>query len=139
MIEPSTIRSEVANILNNYLGEYLYPDGSSRQAIAVLPDPDLGWNYPEEGVRASGLECTIIQPIAQPSALIGGGACKEFCWEIHLKQWDSGKDLINPSEELVNFISITYLLKRFAYMPANNKLMTIEQYKIYFCEYEVFT
>jgi hypothetical protein len=59
MIDILILRNDVFAILENLLGTYTFPDGSSTKAIACLPDPDKGWNYPENGTKTSGLEVVI--------------------------------------------------------------------------------
>lgn len=137
MIEPLILRNELLALLKNDLGRYALPKGANIEAICVLPDPSRGWNYPEEGTKIVGLECVIRQPYPSPSPNLGGGITKEYIWEIHLKQWDSNQDLLNLSESLLKFASEKYQLKQFIYVPPSDKLLTIEQCKIYLEEYQV--
>ncbi|MHC5828247.1 MAG: hypothetical protein ACYT04_73230, partial [Nostoc sp.] len=68
MINILILRNDVSLILENLLGNYKLPDGSNVSAIACLPDPDKGWNYPENGTKVSGLEVVIKQEYPDVSA-----------------------------------------------------------------------
>ena len=137
MIEPLILRNDVLAKLKNKLGKYILPNGTSVEAICVLPDPERGWKYPEEGTKVSGLECVIKRPCPQPLPSLGGDITVLYCWEIHLKQWDVNQSLLDSNELLLDFFTDKYQLKQITYMPSSDKLLTIEQCKIYIEEYQV--
>lgn len=137
MIDILILRNDVLAILANKLGDYRFPDGTTDKAIACLPDPDKGWNYPENGTKVSGLEVVIKQPYPDVSANIGGDRTFTNLWEIHLKQWDTNQSLV----EVINLLGCElpdyYLMKRVSPMPASEKLLTVEQCKIFLEDWAV--
>lgn len=137
MIEPLILRNDILAILANKLGTYTFPDNSTDKAIACLPDPDKGWNYPENGTKVSGLEVVIKQPYPDVSANIGGDRTFTSTWEIHLKQWDSYKDLVEVIGLLGSELPNYYLIERVSQMPASDKLLTVEQCKIFLKDWVV--
>lgn len=137
MIESLILRNDVLAKLKNKLGKYILPKGATVEAICVLPDPERGWNYPEEGTKIVGLECVIKRPYPKATANLGAGITKEYCWEIHLKQWDSNQSLLDSNELLLDLFAGKYQLKQVTYIPSSDKLLTIEQSKIYIEEYQV--
>jgi hypothetical protein len=139
MIDPLILRNHILVKLEPYLGKYILPSGTQLPAISVLPDPKNGWNYPEDGTKTNGLECVIKKPMPLGESTLGGGMSKEFAWEIHLKQWDSNQSLLEAGKILLDSLSLEYQINRNTYLPASDKLLTIEQYKVYIVDYEIFT
>lgn len=137
MIEALALRNDVLSKLKNKLGRYIFPNGASIEAICVLPDPERGWNYPQEGTKISGLECVIKRPYPQPQPNLGGSLTTSYWWEIHLKQWDKNQSLLESNESLLELFIKDYQLKQMTYMPYSDKLLTVEQCKIYLEEYRV--
>ncbi|MFN6572413.1 hypothetical protein [Dendronalium sp. ChiSLP03b] len=138
MIEALTLRNDILAILTNKIGTYTFPNGGGSEiAIACLPDPDKGWNYPEHGTKVSGLEVVIKQPIPDVSANIGGDRTFTNTWEIHLKQWDSNKSLVEVIGLLAGDLPDDYLIERVSTMPASEKLLTVEQCKIFLKDWQV--
>ena len=131
MIDILILRNDVLAILVDLLGTYTFPDGSKIQAIACLPDPDRGWNYPENGTKVSGLEVVIKRNIPDVEANIGGDRTFTNLWEIHLKQWDTNKSLVEITGQLIGELPADYLIERVSPMPASDKLLTVEQCKIF--------
>lgn len=131
MIDPLTLKDDIFAIVSPYLGTYTFPDSDTGAAIAIIPDPDYGWNYPENGTKVTGLEVVIKQPYPDVSPNIGGDRTKEYVWEIHLKQWDTNKDLRSVIDSLTSELSADYLIERVSYMPPSDKLLTVEQCKVF--------
>ncbi|MFB2768581.1 hypothetical protein ACE1AT_04720 [Pelatocladus sp. BLCC-F211] len=136
MIDPLILRNDVFAILNQHIGTYSL-NGVTTEAIACLPDPDKGWNYPENGTKTSGLEVVIKQPYPDVSANLGGDRTSEYYWEIHLKQWDTTKSLVDAISLLIEKMPADYLVERTSIMPASDKLLTVEQCKIFIKEWSV--
>lgn len=134
MIDPLTLKDDIFAIVSPYLGTYTFPDTDTGSAITIVPDPDYGWNYPEQGTKVSGLEVVIKQPYPDVSPNLGGDRTKEYVWEVHLKQWDTSKDLRTVIELLTNSLS-GYLVARVSYMPPSDKLLTVEQAKVFIKEW----
>ena len=138
MIEAINLRNDILAILANRLGTYTFPsNGGTASAIACLPDPDKGWNYPENGTKISGLEVVIKQSYPGVSANIGGDRTFAQSWEIHLKQWDTNKSLIEVIGLLSGDLPADYLIERVSTMPANDKLLIVEQCKIFIKEWKL--
>lgn len=136
MINPIELKSDLIAILNDLLGEYTFPDGGTDAAICCVPDPDVGWNYPPQGTKVTGLEVAIKNPYPDHKSLIGGDRLQSYEWEIHLKQWDTNASLQEAISRLKNLPS-QYLIERTSAMPANNQLLTVEQYKVFLKEWEI--
>jgi hypothetical protein len=137
MINAFILRYELLAMLQKSLGIYLFSDGSRSGAIAVLPDPDNGWNYPPQGTKVSGLEVIIKLPYPDLEANLGGDRAFEYSWEIHLKQWDSNKSLLEIIELLLTSLPSEYLLSGVTYIPVSDKLLAIEQCKFYLKEWAI--
>jgi hypothetical protein len=143
MIDALNLRKDILEILSNEIGIYTFPDESTDTAIAVLPDPDIGWQYPEQGTTVEGLEVIIKQPYPETSSNLGSDRTNTYCWEIHLKQWDTQKNLKTAIELLINNLHPSdYPIKRASLMPKlsapeGDKLLMVEQCKIFIEEYEI--
>ncbi|MEH2393872.1 MAG: hypothetical protein V7K21_20135 [Nostoc sp.] len=137
MIEALVLRTHVFTILEDFLGTYTFPDRTISIAIACLPDPDKGWNYPENGTKVQGLEVVIKQPYPEVQGNLGGDRTCTNTWEIHLKQWDTNKSLMEVIGQLTGELPADYLIERVSPMPASNKLLTVEQCKIFLKDWEV--
>lgn len=137
MIDILILRNDVLVIVENLLGTYTFPDRSTSPAIACLPDPDKGWNYPENGTKVSGLEVVIKQPYPDVSANIGGDRTFTNSWEIHLKQWDTQGSLVEVINKLSTELPAQYLIERVSPMTASDKLLTVEQCKLFIKEWSV--
>ncbi|HYX18331.1 MAG TPA: hypothetical protein VE944_28990 [Nostoc sp.] len=137
MINALILRNDVFAVIKDLLGTYTFPDRTTAQAIACLPDPDKGWNYPENGTKVSGLEVVIKQPYPEVSANIGGDRTFTNSWEIHLKQWDTNQSLVEVIGLLSGDLPADYLIERVSTMPATEKLLTVEQCKIFITDWQV--
>jgi hypothetical protein len=136
-IEAIILRADVLAILVDLLGTYTFPDRTTAPSIACLPDPGKGWNYPENGTKTSGLEVVIKQPYPDVSANIGGDRTFSNTWEIHLKQWDTNASLLEVINKLTNELPAQYFVDRVCPMPSSDKLLTVEQCKIYLKDWAV--
>lgn len=137
MIDILILRADVLAILVDLLGTYTFPDRTTAPSIACLPDPEKGWNYPENGTKTSGLEVVIKQPYPDVEANIGGDRTFTNSWEIHLKQWNTNQSLLSAIAKLTNELPAQYLIERVSQMPASDKLLTVEQCKIYLIDWAV--
>ncbi|MEH2384895.1 MAG: hypothetical protein V7K14_03690 [Nostoc sp.] len=137
MIDILILRNNVFAILEEILGTYTFPDHTTAQAIACLPDPDKGWNYPENGTKVSGLEVVIKQEYPDVTPNIGGDRTFTNTLVIHIKQWDTNQSLLSAIYKLSTELPAQYLLERVSPMPASDKLLTVEQCKIFLKDWEV--
>lgn len=135
MIDILILRADVLAILVDFLGTYTFPDSSTSPALACLPDPDKGWNYPENGTKTSGLEVVIKQPYPDVEANIGGDRTFTNTWEIHLKQWDTQGSLVEVINKLGCDLPAQYFIERVSQMPASDKLLTVEQCKLFITDW----
>ncbi|MBD2771138.1 hypothetical protein [Iningainema tapete] len=134
MIDPLVLRASIKIILESQIGTYQFRGGMT-EAIAILPDPQLGWQYPEQGTKVTGLEVVIKQPVPEVQSNIGGDRTKEYAWSIHLKQWDTTKSLRQAVDLLIDNLPGEYFIERVSMMPASDKLLTVEQCKIFLKEW----
>ncbi|MBN3875193.1 hypothetical protein [Nostoc sp. JL23] len=135
MIDILILRNDVLLILESLLGTYTFPDRSTSPAIACLPDPEKGWNYPENGTKTSGLEVVIKRPYPDVEANIGGDRTFTNTWEIHLKQWDTNASLVDVINKLSAELPAQYFIERVSPMPASDKLLTVEQCKLFITDW----
>ncbi|MEH1808426.1 hypothetical protein [Nostoc sp.] len=135
MIDILILRADVLAILEDLLGTYTFPDRSTSPALACLPDPEKGWNYPENGTKTSGLEVVIKQPYPDVEANIGGDRTFTNTWEIHLKQWDTQGSLVEVINKLGCELPAQYFIERVSQMPSSDKLLTVEQCKIFITDW----
>lgn len=137
MIEAINLRNDILAILANKLGEYTFPNGAKTKAIATLPDPQLGYQYPPNGTKISGLEIVIKRPYPEAKGNLGGDRTSSYTWEIHLKQWDTQDSLIEAIGLLSGDLPGDYLIERVSFMPPSEKLLTVEQCKVFIQEWAV--
>jgi hypothetical protein len=138
MIDPLILKDDVFAKLKTLIGTYTFPGGDTGYAIAILPDPDSGWLYPEQGTKVTGLEVVIKQPYPEVSPNIGGDRTNSYTWEIHLKQWDTTQTTREALEILTSELP-QYRIERVSIMQANDKLLTVEQCKIFITEWALIT
>ncbi len=134
------LRNDIETALEGLIGEYNFPDNGIDIAIACLPDPDVGWNYPPYGtkVAGTGIEVVIKRHYPDFTPLIGKERLHSSAWEVCVKQWDTDGSLQDVIEKLKNLPS-TYKIDRTSLIPSNNQLLIIEQYKLFLNEWEVST
>lgn len=120
----SRLRDDLRIILGSQLGIYLFSNGVSSQAIAILPDQICGYDYPPHGTTVSGIEVVIMRPYAKLSPRIGGkDYLKYYAWDIYLKSWDSNGDLTIAVETAINgCIDKGYSLSDPIYVPPSTEL-----------------
>ena len=130
-INARQLRDDLLGILESLIGTYTFSNGSIVPAIAVLPDSSRGYDYPEYGTRTSGIEVVIEKPYGEiQSVAIGGGVAVRYEWMICLKQWDNNASLFEASQALLDQLPCKYLVSKVVRIPENNRLDSIEQYKI---------
>lgn len=133
MITPIELRTSFLNLLSGIIGTYKFSDGATQSAIAILPDEDYGWDFPNNGTVTTGIECIIIRPSPSIKELIGGRQ-KKYEWAVTLKQWDASNNLLAATEMLVN--KLDYLLTTPRTVPPNPALGNIETCKFEIVAYE---
>lgn len=130
-ISARQLRDDVLSALESIIGTYTFVNGSTAPAIAVLPDDSRGYDYPEYGTRTTGIEVVIEKPYGEiQNPTLGGGANIRYDWMICVKQWDNNASLFAASQILLEKISCKYLVSKVVRIPENNKLDSIEQYKM---------
>ena len=139
MINPLALQTDIIAIIGDSLGQYFLPglSGTVKQAIAILPDSEYGWQYPPNGTKATGLEVLIKLPYAEVEPLIGGDRTKTYTYEIHIKQWDDRKTVREALDKLTSELPNIYLIERVAIIPASEKLLTIDQCKFFVTEWAI--
>lgn len=96
------LRKTIEATLGDRIGRYHFPEGDSDRAVSVLPDPDLGYNYPPKNTQIEGIEVQIIKPLIGIAPLMGNRSMRPARWEVRLRAIDdSRKDLI----ELANLLT----------------------------------
>lgn len=96
------IRQIIEQALGNLLGTYTLPNGVPVPAIAVLPDPRLGYHYPPTNTQVTGLEVVILLDSGLESRpLTGGHNLTTSVVKIQLKQWDQSSNLVPAIEALI--------------------------------------
>jgi len=127
------LRTQILSLLSGIIGTYRYSDGYTESAIAVLPDPNVGWDFPGNGTVTDGIEVIITRPY--PGAVpLYGGRMKPLRWGITLKQWDSQQGLLEATEALVD--GLDYLMTSPKLVPPNAALGIIEQVTFQILEYQ---
>lgn len=126
-MQPLEYKQKIIQSIGNEIGDYIFPNGSKDKAITILPDPDIGYNYPELGTKVEGLEVIINLPYSQPKNLISGDKLLIKIYQVILKQWDSSKSLINTVESLC---SLDWEISTVVISPKSDKLKTLEQARI---------
>lgn len=134
MIDCLTLRSQFTSLLAGLLGEYHFSDGTTGEAIAVLPDDTLGYNYPGNGTDTEGIECVIVRPYPTIQHLLGGDRTLSYKWQITLKQWNSNGSLLEAANRVV--AGLDYCMSSPAWVPPNANLGIIEQVSFQLVEYE---
>lgn len=95
------IRNKIELALGDLIGTYHLPKGNkSIPAIAIVPDPNLGYNYPPETTRTEGLEVIIMFGNPDIETLLSRQALINKTIRIMLKQWDFTKTTIPALEAI---------------------------------------
>ena len=133
MLVCTDLRDSILQLLDGMIGTYLYSDGYSESAIAIIPDQNHGYEVPGNGTRTEGIEVIIVRPVPQVSHFLTGRQLKSQ-WNIVLKQWDASQSLIEAATILVE--KLDYLLTSPKLVPPNNALGIIEQCSFTVIDYE---
>ena len=140
MLDPLVLRTLVSGLLTDAIGTYsLDTDAGTvtQSAIAVLPDLDVGYNYPPSGTTVTGLEVVIYKPTADYVPIMGG-KMQPATWEVRLKQWDTNASLTDLMNALVPQLASALIYCRFlkpGSIPPNPQKGIVEQGVIKFTEY----
>lgn len=134
MIDCLTLRYQLVSLLAGLLGQYHFSDGTTGDAIAILPDDAEGFNYPGNGTETEGIECVVIRPYPTINSLLGGDRIKPYRWQVTLKQWNPNGSLLDAVERLVN--NLDYSITSPSWVPPNAALGIIEQVRFEVLEFE---
>lgn len=134
MLDALTLRSQVVQILDGQLGTYAFPCGDSDVSVAVLPDPELGAEYPPQGTKTEGIEVVISIPSPGYAPRLGRSLVKPYRWGLLLKQWNENGNLLEATETLV--AGLDYLLSAPIPVPRNDLLGIVEQVKVEILEFD---
>lgn len=126
-LTPRRIRADVEQWLAGHVGMYLFANNggsTTAPAIAILPDPTYGWEYPPEDTRISGLEVVIEEVPIASTPLLNKEAHERQDWRIFLKCWDSNGKLNRATQALVRGLtrSDDYLYSSPVPIPPNERL-----------------
>ena len=109
------LRQVIESVIGDFIGTYAFSRNQKSKAIAVIKGGDI---YPPPNTVATGLEVVIFYPSLKVEALLGGYVVEDE-WIIHLKQWDSKENTLNPTRLL---LSVLNGVKNVSKMSANEKL-----------------
>lgn len=103
MLTKYELRQAIETALGDLLGTYTLPDGATEiDAVSILPDSVLGYDYPPPGTVISGLEVAVLwdsELTTQP--LTGQGNYTTSVVRIELKQWDESATLSAAIDALI--------------------------------------
>lgn len=134
-ITAQSLRSHLSEILQGKIGTYNFTTGASTMALAVLPDSISGYSYPPTGTKVSGIEVVIIRPTPTTALRLTGYASR-LTWEIHLKQWDRSKNLVQATEALIDGLNkLGYAFESPIHVLPNEKIQGIESVRVAVYEY----
>jgi hypothetical protein len=133
VIDAFALKQEIAVLLNGLVGRYK-DEGWEEDAIAVLPDPDYGYDFPNNGTVTEGMEVVILRPYPKVSSLFGGRQM-QYRWQIVLKQWDSQSSLLDAVEALVGGLE-SHMLTSPVLVPPDPGRGIIEQVRFEIFEWE---
>lgn len=125
--------STISTMLSAQLGTYDLGNGQTKPAIAVLPDPDYGMNYPPPGVSVTGtgLEVVLVLPrLAAEMAL--GGVTSRSDWMIYVNAHRKGTVPLDAAMAL--FPVIPEILQVFS-IPANEATGSPESVRLTVSDY----
>ena len=120
------LRSEIAALLVDELGEYTYVDdlGIEVGTAPALVVQTAAGNDPDSNVTVTGLEVVIRPNLDIVTTPLIGTTLIANQWELQLKQWDLEKDTIVASRLLVAGLGeVTSVGPR---VPRSTTLDTIE-------------
>jgi len=123
----ANLRAKITTLLGASLGTYQIKVGrnvSQMSAIADLPDPKYGYNFPPAGTTINGLE-VVIEPLLSDDLqlYISNEYGTAYGSKITLKQWDGSLTTRDAIEKLK---ALPSLRKISPVMTANSDLQTIE-------------
>lgn len=134
-ITAMSLRSHLSEILSGKIGTYNFTTGASTMALAVLPDPNSGYSYPPVGTKVQGIEVVIIRPTPTTALRLTGYASR-LTWEIHLKQWDRSKNLVQVTEVLIDGLNkLGYAFESPVHVLPNERTGGIESVRVAVYEY----
>lgn len=120
-------------------GYYRLPSGQTVAAIAVLPDPEVGYSYPPAGTKIVGIECVIYLPLNGIAPILGG-VMVPARWDLRLRAHDdSVKDLIPVANQITPELAkrLNCVMSNPSQIPANPSWGLLEQIVIRFSEYSL--
>lgn len=112
------IRRQLEAALGGSIGTYAF-DGKTIPAVAVLQNHQEQFPKTNSTVTVTGLELVIFYPapITQPEI---GGYQVEWESTIHLKQWDTSKDLYGVLERILEVRELD--IKQTLPVPGNEQM-----------------
>lgn len=132
--------TEIKSLINdNYrtqLGTYTFKNGAIATAICVLPDKNLGFDYPPLGTITKGIECVLVGPKISHKRYFDGYLQKARI-DIYLKDFGNGANLLNLTEEIFGCVfSLRYLQSDPVYIQGNKAANIIpqSQFSVYVME-----
>ena len=138
MISPLELRNQLAGLLASQLGQYTIEGGKTAPAIAVLPDPEVGYNYPPAGTVVTGVELVIMCPINGYQPLMGNGGIASAVWELRLSRRDTNgslRDIINALVPQLQNLPNHAKISQPIVIPPNDAKGVVEQVIIRLTEY----
>jgi len=123
----ANLRAKIMSLLGDSLGTYQIKVGRNvnvMSAIADLPDPKYGYNFPPAGTTINGLE-VVIETLNTDDLQLYINNDYGTCYgsKITLKQWDVSLTTRDGTEKLKALPSVR---KISPVMTANSNLGTIE-------------
>ncbi len=80
------------------LGTYRLPNNREIPASSVLPDRELGYDYPPSDTEINGLEFIFQSPVTPViHSLLGGDVLEEYRYRIILKEWSANEVMLGES------------------------------------------
>lgn len=131
------LRAKIIILLGESLGTYQVKVGqrvSQMSAIADLPDPKYGYNFPPAGTTINGLE-VVIEPLTTDDLQLYISNEYGTCYgsKVTLKQWDVSLTTRDGTEKLKALPSVR---KISPVMTANSNLNTIESRSLTLVDYD---
>ncbi len=134
-----SIYQNLVDWLSDDIGIYQENGNTSNTlpAIAILPDPIFGYDYPPDSYRALGIEIVVRETMPKHTNLLNRQALSEEIWEIYLKNWSETIENVSGEVKLLNMgktlaLNLTrngVLFKNSDVIPGNEELNLRPQIK----------
>lgn len=132
-VETIKIVDTLKNIIGSDLGIYKLNE-DVWDAVAILPDDLMGWEYPPSGTSVEGIEIVVVRPYAEILNTLDNDRIIRNRWKITIKQWDVTRNLVDLVGRISDLMEI-YLITSIKVIPPDEQKGIVESINFDVLEY----